>query len=96
MLFKYLPGASGLRGLLSRRGWSGWSGSTDIRREASPARIHLDSMRIRPLVPSAMTFNRRKHGLATTVTRALSAGPTRTDCLAEKALRGGRQGSARL
>jgi hypothetical protein len=67
MLFKYLPGASGLRGLLSRRGWSGWSGSTDIRREASPARIHLDSMRIRPLVPSAMTFNRRKHGLVAEV-----------------------------
>jgi hypothetical protein len=67
MLFKYLPGASGLRGLLSRRGWSGWSGSTDIRREASPTRIHLDSMRIRRLVPSAITFNRRKHGLVAEV-----------------------------
>ena len=64
MLFKYLPGASGLCGLLSRRGWSVW---IDIRHEASPARIHLDSMRIRPLMPSADTFNRRKHGLVAEV-----------------------------
>jgi hypothetical protein len=45
----------------------GLVGLDRIRREASPARIHLDSVRIRRLVPSAVTFNRRKHGLVAEV-----------------------------